>query len=141
MVEVIKLAIQLAVLSTGVFYIMLFNLPKILTNTATALLVLGVGALSLPAAQAQNLAMFGPNEDINNLAPKKSNFVINGSELPSFCQAFNGCQAGVLKQGKVKPVPKSLRSELEQSGFRHKSIRINNGNGTISRFTPKRKKP
>ena len=143
MVEVIKLAILLAVPSTGVFYIMLFNLPnfsKILKNTAFALLVLGtgMGALSLPAAQAQPtlFAMFGPDE-ITNLSPKKSNFVIDGSELRGFCQAFNGCQAAVLKQGEVKPVPKSVKSDLEQAGFRHKSRRIN-GEGTISRFTPKK---
>lgn len=117
---------------------------KFRKDWASFLLVLGIGmgGTSLPAAQAQepNFAMFGLDIKLDGLKPKASNFVVKGSELFDFCEVFKGCKAAVLKQGKVKPVPKKAREELEQAGFSHKTIKLKKDNSKISSFTPKTRK-
>lgn len=130
MIEVIKLTIQLAVLSTGVFYIMLFNLPKILTNTATALLVLGVGALSLPAAQAQQVGTpqaravypFSPFVD----GPPSGFVTLTRAEVNSACLTNKGgtCAIGTMgtKNGVPQQMPKKLREALMKRGVMRDNV-------------------
>lgn len=120
MVEVIRLAIQLAVPSTGVFS-MLFNLPnssKILKNTAFALLVLGMGATSLPGAQAQGYTSFG-GKYTGPISARPVDFIGSARDVLQRCQVFGDCTAARLRKGKVRPVSKKVLRQLEANGFEH----------------------
>jgi hypothetical protein len=123
MIEVIKLTIQLAVLWS-------FLMFSFRNATATALLVLGVGALSLPAAQAQQVGTpqaravypFSPFID----GPPSGFVTLTRAEFNSACLTNKGgtCAIGTMgtKNGVPQQMPKKLREALLKRGTKIEGV-------------------
>lgn len=116
MVEVIRLAILLAVLSTEIPP--MFNFKKVVANATASVLL--VGATYLPAAQAQDKYTSFGGMYRAPIPAKTDNFIGTSRDVLPRCQVFSGCTAARLIKGKVRPASNKVVEQLSDYGFRHK---------------------